>query len=204
MNKFIIALLSFLFTSSALRADVLTGTHLYVEPSVVYASLGKDFKESSGGALAIGVSFARHHAIEVEMINFKTESKENISTDLFGHEAKLALTPVLGTYKYAFLIGKNLRLLVGISVGVTIEKYDYTAGVGYYGYPYYNSYTFVTTSAYSRTYYPFTIGGDFGVAYTFTKHVSATAGVKVLGMNETYVTTRGIFTTVQLGLRYTF
>ena len=232
MKKLSLVLFGFAILAPALCADTKTGTHVYVEPSVVYASIGKDFKDTVGGALAIGIGFAQHHAIELAVMNFKT--KEKTPSIWFLDSSEIKLTPVLASYKYALPVTRKLSLFGGLSAGVTVLKsnlpisdvqiWDSTTTANSTLFSSYvqgnldtvGSYTSISdwfnslapadttyTSPY-HTYRPFTYGGQVGLVYTMTQNVAATLGATVLQMAKTDVTTRGSYTTVQLGLRYSY
>lgn len=212
MKKFCIALLTLVSIAPALRASTPSGNHAYLQGSVAFVTPGDDFKSGAGASLAVGVSFAKHHAIEMEGILFSTELKDDQNTSYWNStKVDLKMKPLLMTYRYTFSITERFNIFAGITAGFTYLKYEVTNLSPSYSYVYWTSSSTYTTVYYPATIYrytgndnAFTGGAQMGCAYEFTPRSALTLSVKLLYMEDSRILTSGAFTTVQAGYRFTF
>jgi hypothetical protein len=169
-----------------------SGAHFYAQPSVAFGEI-TDFKAVAGPSLALGLTFAEKHSVEVEGSRFDTEGR-------FDSEYKLEALPVLISYRYEFPISGKLSGTAGISVGFVRQEVEYTFPDYYaqyfgYGPAFYH---------YEATDEAFTGGFHAGVVYRLADHFALTLGAKALRMAESDVQARGTMLMVQLGLNCRF
>jgi hypothetical protein len=179
MKKLILVLSSMLAATSVAQAqNNAVGTRFYVQPSFVYVFPG-DFENKAGAALAFGASFAGNHSVEVEGIRYET-------TDEKFRSLKVKFTHVLATYKYAFPLNAKTDAYVGVSAGSTQQhaRISYSGGR-------------IRGAA-------FTAGAQGGIEYKLSSHLSVNLGAKVLGLQETDVTTKGSIALLNAGVKFQF
>jgi hypothetical protein len=186
MQKFVWSVLSALLAAVSVRAQSAVSTpssdpRFYVQPSVIVAFPG-DLNTAVGGAVAVGMSFARHHSVEVEGMYFES------SDDYY----KLKFTPFIATYKYTFPVTAKLSLYLGASLGVMHQELDYP----YYYYSFLGS-THLKDDA-------VTGGTTGGLEYKFNPRVALEAGVKTLEVARTDFTSRGTIALLRAGLKIRF
>lgn len=187
MNKYCFLASILLIAATSARAQTAApaspGAAIYVEPSAVLACPA-DYNRVVGAALAVGYSFTPVHAIEAEVIHFKSTA--------FSEDAKF--TPLLATYQYSLSMAKGWALSFSGSAGAT----RLSGGEYYYG-------TINSTRRwidYSDTL--FTYGAGVETSYAFTENVSVVGGVKALKMQETYLAPDGGLILITAGLRFRF
>lgn len=188
MKKLLLAfvVLSGVTAAFAQSADARFRFRGYVQPSLVVALPG-DFDTATGGALSIGTTINESHAVEAEVIYFKSENSG----------VTVKFMPLLASYKYRWSPMAKWTLRAGGSVGATRIDSEgfwwpgsYLGGGGYW------------MDRGSET--TFTAGVSAGASYALTPRVSFDADVLVLGLNETDYTTSGSITVVTLGVNYRF
>jgi hypothetical protein len=180
MKKLILLLLS---ASAAIVATAQTDnqarTRFYVQPSLLIAAPGDDFKTATGVAIAGGVSFLRNHSVEVEYVSFETEP----DAGLFGYDLKF--TYVLATYKYRIPLTPKFSVYAGGSIGqveqeISIHTFGDTTGSAVAG------------------------GLVGGAQYQLNQYLALNGGIKVLYQDSTRFTTTGSVLLVQAGLKFQF
>ena len=195
MKKLNIVVLVLAIIAPALRASVQTGAHPYLQASAIYAYPGEDFKSGPGLALAGGVSFTKHHSVEMEVISFNTETKDSNNSYAYNEKTTIKFTPILLTYRYTFPVNDQFGAVAGFSVGATYAKYKISNTSPY---DYYASWTKSGTDS------VFCGGPQIGCAYQFSSHSSITAMLRALYIDNTYAAGAGNILMFQLGYRFTF
>jgi hypothetical protein len=161
------------------QSDNRAGTQLYVQPSLLIAAPGSDFKTATGVAIAGGVSFLGRHSVELEYVRFETEP----DIGLVHYDIEFAY--LLATYKYRFPITSKLSGYAGGSIGEVEQEIS----VRMFGDP--------TGSAVAG-------GVVGGVQYQLNEHISLDAGMKVLFQDSTRFTTTGSVLLAQAGVKFQF
>jgi hypothetical protein len=187
MNKFIVIGFLALASVVAAQTSVSSGVAFYAMPSIVLADPG-DFDNAVGGAVAIGATISNVHSVEVDLVSFKTSPK--------GYSDDFKFMPILATYKYSFVLDRNISVMAGGSIGVTSIKLDYftlpTYSMGGSGYS-----THISETA-------FTSGLVGGISYALNSHVSLDANAHVLRVEKSDITTSGSMVLVTLGVKFRF
>jgi hypothetical protein len=160
----------------------------------VYLAERDDFKSVWSGALSTGYVFNEHHAVELELMAFKTDSLILPTTANNSYTKDLQAVPLIFTYRYSFVLGKGFGLFCGLSTQAMYEDTNYTYYYGPSGPP--------TTGSVlmSETSYNLTLGAQIGLTYDFSTRATAVAAVKFLKVASGEEEYR-IF---ELGLRYRF
>jgi len=197
MKYVIIVLFSFVSITSAFCADVSNSRGWYVQPSVVYMAAHDDFKSDLSGALSIGYSFNEHHAVELELMNFKTGTDEHFFSG-YSTKTDLKVVPLFMTYRYSFVLGNRFGLFAGVSAEAYMKEFESTTNytTSQPGRP---AGTYVS----SDTSYILTVGGQIGLTYDFSSRATAVAAVKLIQPGGSFGDWAG-YTIIELGLRYRF
>lgn len=172
--------------SSAQSADARFRFAAYVQPSVVVAFPG-DFDTAAGAAISIGTTINEVHAVEAEVIYFKSEDAG----------VNVKFLPLLASYKYHWSPNAKWTIRAGGSVGATRIESE-----GFWWPGWYSGMNGRWMDRGSEM--AFTAGVNAGASYAVTQRVSLEADVLVLGLNETDYTSSGSITLVTLGVKYRF
>jgi hypothetical protein len=146
-------------------------------------------------ALACGVSFTKHHSVEVEVISFNTETKDSDNSYYYSDKTTLKFSPILLTYRFTFPVNAKFGAFAGFSVGATYARYEISDT---------SSYNYYTSWTKSGTDTVISGGPHVGCAYKFSPHSSITATLRALYIDHTYVSLGGNILIFQLGYRFTF
>ena len=195
MKKLEIALLALVLIAPALRASAKINTNPYLQASAIYAITGPDFKSGPGIALAGGLSFTKHHSIEIEVISFNTETKDSNYSYSYNDKTTLDFIPMLLTYRYTFPVNDKFGAFAGFSVGASNVKYEMSSISKY---SYYSSWTKRGTDT------VISAGPQIGCNYKYSPHSSITFMLRPLFIASTYAATGGNILMLHLGYRFTF
>ena len=178
MKKLLAALIGLSAVASSASAQTPTprAVEFYVQPSALVVFPG-EFKDTAGGSLAVGATFAQQHSVEFEAIYFNTRTDHFAST-------RVIFVPLLATYKYRGTLTEKLSWHAGASIGATVEDARQT---------YYYWSAEKTTTA-------FTYGFEGGVMYALTSRLSLDVSGKLLHLNESGLTTDGNISMFGVGL----
>lgn len=154
------------------RASGSSNTHVYVEPGVVYAMPGSDIKNAVGASLAVGYSFHQMHAVEVEVMQFKSDVDDYFLPNI-------KFTPLWAKYKVTFDLNRTWSAYGAIGGGAMWEQ------ATEYFYNYYGpvSHPIKQTPAF--------FGSELGVKAKLSDRVALGIGTTVFGVDKSDLTTRG-------------
>lgn len=188
MKKLLLAfvVLSGVTAAFAQSSDARLRFAAYVQPSVVVAFPG-DFDTAAGAALSIGTTINEAHAVEAEVIYFKSEDGG----------VSVKFLPLLASYKYRWSPTAKWTIRAGGSVGATRIESE-----GFWWSGWYSGMGGRWVDRGSEM--AFTAGVNAGASYALTERMSLDADVLVLGLNETDYTSSGSITLVTLGVNYRF
>jgi len=109
----------------ASRAVAVTGNHVYLQVSPIYAIPGNDIETRSGVALALGTSVDEYQGVELEGIAFSTAFKQSKSAS-HSEESDLKFRHALATYRYVVPVRDTFRVFAGLSAGMAYVSYEIT------------------------------------------------------------------------------
>lgn len=165
------------------RAINLGDVKYYAQPSVLFVFPG-DFKNTVGGAVAVGASFSGRHSVEVEAIQF-TAKAEGVPA------FEIDNTQILVGYKYHLPLNEKFYFYAGGQIGMTLEDLSFPAG-----------YTFTFSGDKGDS--AFTWGIQGGLNYALSERFVLDAGVRVFNINETRYTKNGDIEMINLGVKFIF
>jgi len=166
-------------TIAPAQTDNQARTRFYVQPSLVFAAPGDDFKEAAGVAVAGGVSFLNRHSVELEYVRFETEPEVGWAR----YDIEFAY--VFATYKYRMAFTPKFSGYAGGSIGQVEQE--------------------ISTRTFGDPTGSAVAGGVVGgVQYQLNEHISLDGGMKILFQDSTRFTTSGSVLLVQGGVKFQF
>lgn len=165
------------------------------------------FKNAPGISISSGFNFNKTHALELEVMYFKTETKPKsytVPSYLYADpKTKLEAIPLLIGYKNRSQLTENWTLCFGVSAGVTMQHTKITRTFIGQNVPGFES---VSPSSWSHTNSSgaFTYATEIGTEYKLSDHSAITGGVKLMGMSSGKDTTQGTIKAVNLGYKFRF
>lgn len=180
----------------ATLASTAFGARFYVQPAVAFSEMA-DSKATAGPSLALGLTFAGKHSLEVEGIVLDTEGR-------YDSDFKFKATPVLINYRYEFPVSGKLTGSAGLSAGMIHEEAEYT--YTYFNYYYYYGYGLPGPFTYHYEAKDDVFAGGFhlGLNYRMNDHFALMLGGKALYSGESEIRERSATLIFQLGLNCRF
>lgn len=224
MHSKIALLLGLLLAAPMLHAAESSDSHFYLDSKIEYLFLDTGPKLDAGASypypehsfknapainFSTGYNFNKTHAIELQVMYFKTETKPCSYTMPPSYsyyadpKAKLEGIPLLIGYKNRSELGKNWTLCYGVSAGVTLLHTEITRTFIGQNIPGLGS---VPTYSWkdSNTSRALTYAAEIGTEYKLNERSAITAGVKLMEMGSGSDTTRGTIKAVNLGYKFRF
>ncbi len=167
----------------SLRAERPEGVGFYFTPGVAIVKPGSDFDMAAALAASFGVSFAKHHSVEVEAIMFDAEP--DVAMPVYD----LRFRTYLATYKYTFLHERVFSTFLGGSFGRVSQTISVKSGYVVIG----------ETSDNANAY-----GLSGGLCYRLSAQSQVELAARVISLSKTRFTTSGSMTLVQAACRLEF